>query len=138
MYDVHFYECEYCGVRFEERNDCREHELNHRYKKEIPNMGRIFIKVDGCDELKEFSAEYDAYDINTFFVNSPKACNFMQDIFEADSINSPWDSTDLAAEPGWYYVDSENCWHCLEQDIANLSAKAAALYLELHKMESKG
>lgn len=137
MYDVHYFKCEFCGAHFDDEFECRRHELNHEYKNAVSSMGRIFIKIDDCDELKEYSADYDAYDINTIFVHTPQGCAFMDDVFNDENLESPWTGAKLEYESGWYYLDVNGYWHSLEQDIAALSVKAAGLYTALHQQYPK-
>lgn len=107
MYEFHVYECEYCGARFDNNEDCHEHEIAHQLE-EVKDEYRAFNEDGEQFELNASNLE----DVYFLEVGSARALNLLMDVFNDYSMSAnPLESPMVENLPVMvYWNDSAYEW----------------------------
>lgn len=107
MYEFYTYECEYCGTRFDNEEDCREHEIARQFE-EVRDEYRAFNEGGEQIELNTSNLE----DVYFLEVSSVKAFDLLIDAFNDYSMSAnPLESSTVENPPVMvYWNDSAYEW----------------------------
>lgn len=83
MYEFHTYECEYCGTRFDNEEDCHTHEVAHQLE-EVKDEYRAFDESGEQIELNTSNLE----DVYFLEVSSTRALDLLIDAFNDYSMSA--------------------------------------------------
>lgn len=117
MTEIHTYRCDICGQTFDNADDCREHEMEHK----TAGLEKSVVMMDSGRSIISFDDWEMAIDRAYFvFIANQEAANQLKELFHEYNYNFPADDArEKVSYPALFaYQDNGMYWKSL-QDVEN-------------------
>lgn len=106
MIEKHIYQCEVCGKDFNDRDDCREHEMGHT----VSRIKNAVVMMDDDREILSLDDMHTAIERSyAIYVGCRDAANILWELFNDEGCNTPIEDIEASIQyPAFFLWDQNN------------------------------
>lgn len=106
MIEVTTYKCEICGKTFDDREDCRDHEMGHT----VSRIKNAVVMMDDGGEILSLDDMHTAIESSyAIYVGCKDAADILWELFDNEGCNTPIEDIEASIQyPAFFLWDHNN------------------------------
>ena len=135
MIEKHIYQCEICGKEFNDDEDCRKHEMEHKAAK----LKGAVVMMDSLEEILPLDDIHTAIErAYAIYVGCKEAADILWEMFDDEGYITPIENIETSIQyPAFFIYDQDRCYWRYMRDLEEeynrlLELKTTAENILLH------